>query len=189
MPTGIYGILLIFYPGVFSPLTANDVFRLTFLIAVTTFLIPVMSIGTMKLSGTISGFALEDRKERILPFMFTTIFYGITVYMFSSKFAVFEAFTLIIAAITVVIFVITLFTFKMKVSAHSAGIAGAIGILWGLKILDPEAALLIPIVGLIVLCGAVMSARMCLNAHRPVEVYLGALIGFSICFGSVMIFL
>lgn len=143
----------------------------------------------MKLSGTITSFALDNRKERIIPFAFTALFYGITVYMFTSKLGLNEVFTLIISTITAVIFVITLLTFKVKISAHSAGISGAIGFLWGLKISDPNALLLIPIVGLIVLGGAVMSSRMLLNAHKPIEVYLGALVGFLLCFGSVIMFL
>lgn len=189
MPSFIYGILLIFYPEVFSPYQPNEVLKLILLVAITTFVIPVLSLATMKLSGTITSFSLEKRKERIIPFIFTTIFYGITVYMFSSKLGIIEVFTLIITAITAVILVVTLFTFVIKVSAHSAGVAGAIGLLWGLKIQDPNALLLIPIVALIIGCGTVMSSRMYLNAHKPMEVYLGALIGFVLCFLSVLIFL
>ena len=68
---------------------------------------------------------------------------------------------------------------RIKISAHVAGIAGLVGIYIGLastSIILPEMILLY---GLIMLSGIVAASRLSLNAHNSVEIYLGALLGFS----------
>jgi len=89
----------------------------------------------------------------------------------------------------VLILTLTVFNFQIKVSAHSASIAGILGFLWGLKLNDPEIMMLYPVVTTIIAIGVVMSARLLLNAHKPIEIYLGAVLGYVICFCGAFFFL
>ena len=83
---------------------------------------------------------------------------------------------LIIAALAVVG---TVCTFFFKVSVHSLGWAGLVGIVLPLNI-AADGTLLLPTAALIVIAGVVMSARLKLNAHSPREVVIGGLSGLAI---------
>jgi hypothetical protein len=187
MPTMLFSVLLLVAPEFFSPYSFDQMKLLTVLIFVTTFVIPLLSMSTLKFTGTISSFMLEKRKERLLPFFFTVFFYAITVYMFTYRIGRIDSITLLLGTITVVILVVALMTIKIKVSAHSAGMAGGIGFLWALKLTYTDMTLLWPLLGAILITGIVMTARMFLNAHRPIEIYLGAAIGFTISFCSILL--
>lgn len=183
----LFSCLLLSAPEIFSPYSFEQMKLLIALIFVTTFVIPLLSMSTLKLTGTISSFMLEKRKERLLPFLFTVFFYGITVYMFTYRIGRVDTITLLLGAITGIIFIVALLTFKIKVSAHSAGMCGGVGFLWAIKLTYPDITLLWPLLGTILITGTVMTARMYLNAHRPVEIYLGGAIGFVLSFCSILL--
>ncbi len=82
---------------------------------------------------------------------------------------------LIIAALAVAS---TVCTFFFKISVHSVAWAGLVGIILPLN--AANSTLLLPTAVLIVIAGAVMSARLKLNAHTPREVMVGGLAGFAI---------
>jgi len=183
----LFGVLLLVGPEIFSPYSFEQMKLLIALIFVTTFVIPLLSMSTLKLTGTISSFMLEKRKERLLPFFFTVFFYGITVYMFTFRIGRLDNITLILGTITTIILVVALLTIKIKVSAHSAGMGGVIGFLWAIKMTYPDMGLLWPLLVTILISGGVMTARMYLNAHRPVEIYMGGAIGLVLSFCSVLL--
>lgn len=183
----LFCCLLLSAPEVFSPYSFDQMKLLIVLIFVTTFVIPLLSMSTLKLTGTISSFMLEKRKERLLPFFFTVFFYGITVYMFTFRIGRLDAISLILGTITAIILVVALLTIKIKVSAHSAGMGGGIGFLWAIKMTYPDMGLLWPLLGIIIITGGVMTARMYLNSHRPIEIYLGGAIGLVLSFCSIIL--
>lgn len=183
----LFSLLLLSAPEIFSPYSFDQMKLLIVLIFVTTFVVPLLSMSTLKLTGIISSFLLEKRKERLLPFLFTVFFYGITVYMFTYRIGQIDVITLLLGIITVIILVVALLTIKIKVSAHSAGMGGGIGVLWAIKLTYPDMMLLWPLLGTILITGGVMTARMYLNTHRPTEVYLGGAIGFVLSFCSILL--
>ena len=73
-------------------------------------------------------------------------------------------------------------TFLMLAIGLSAAvlIGGPLGILLFLHASLPESQLLYVVVAAIVVIGAVMSARLALQAHTPAEVYTGFLLGLVI---------
>ena len=129
---------------------------------------------------------MKERKERILPFIMITVFYGILTALFFYKVSVnvnFNKLMLIVVSLSLVAAVITFF---FKISVHSLAMGGAIGILMPLnKATDGD--LLLPVTWLIVLAGVVMSARLLLQAHTLRETLLGAAVGLSTGLAGMMI--
>ena len=189
MPGMLFSCLFIFAPEIFSPYNFAQMKLLIVFIFVTTFVIPLLGMSTLKLTGVISSFMFEKRKERLLPFFFTVFFYGVMTYMFIDKIPHMHIVTTLLGTITTIIFMLTLLTFKVKVSMHSAGMGGGVGFLWAIKLLHSEVTLLWPLLATIFITGAVMTARMYLNAHRPVEIYVGGVIGFAFSFCSILLWL
>ena len=150
--------------------------------ALLTFVLPMLSMVVLRVFGNISSIQLEDRSERLLPMAFTTVYYVLAAYVLVWKTQVPLPLAAILISITLTLIFITFATFFWKISAHSAGIWGCTGILFGLNLSYPEGELLNLMIITILLAGALSSARLYLGAHNPAQVAAGAIAGFLICF-------
>jgi membrane-associated phospholipid phosphatase len=72
--------------------------------------------------------------------------------------------------------VVTIF---YKISVHSVGIWGLIGILFALNQVSETSLLFLPLIATIVIAGVVMSSRLKLNVHNLTEVVVGSIVGFG----------
>lgn len=182
MPTIVFFVIFNFAPTLAGGVKNEGVYMLLFAIFITTFVLPLLSIGILKFSSTIPDFYMRTRQERIIPFVFISIFYAITTYMFFPKLRLNEVLIMVMAGITAIVILVTIITFFWKISVHSAGISGAVGFIMALNVLFPHTSLLYPLLALIILAGMVMSARLYLNSHHPNEVLGGCVLGFIVSF-------
>jgi membrane-associated phospholipid phosphatase len=181
MATYLYSFFAFALPVAFDPIREDDIWNFVFLLFCVTFVLPVLNIGLFKSFGTIKSFSMEERKERLMPFIFITVLYCVVTYLFYSRTPVtlkdnFVKFLLIIDALVILS---TLITFFYKVSVHSIAIWGLIGILLPLNKIADSGVLFYPMLGFIVLAGVIMSARLKLNVHTPREVMVGGMVGFA----------
>ena len=184
MTTYLFVILSIFLPGILQPVRPSLWFL--FLVFLMTFLLPSLNFIFFRVTGTIKDMQMMNRTDRIMPFTFITILYVVVTYMFYNNFHVPNVLRLM-EIITTMVIVSTVVTLFYKVSVHSVGMCGLIGILIPLNNASEEGLLLYPTIAATVLAGIVMSSRLKLNAHQLREVLYGAAIGFLIGFGGVML--
>lgn len=137
----------------------------------------------------IHSFGMEDRAERVIPFFVITAFYISVCVMMGNKMG-WDSFFVIamstIAGISLLVSVITLF---WKISVHSVSVNSMVGFLMAAMVSKVEPELLYPLLGSILAAGAVMSARLYLDAHSPAQVGWGCLLGFAISFTATWIYL
>lgn len=185
MPTILYAILLYFSPAVFGIVNTAQQWFLVLRIFITTFLIPLLSIMLLFKVRSLSSLALDDKNERFMPFLTTTLFYMVTTYLFLRQMNGYYAMIVVLTSITFSIALVTLISIFWKISAHSVGICGVAGFLFGFyqKYADPE--LFYPILAVILAAGLLMSARLYLNSHNPAQVFAGALLGLITSFTAV----
>ncbi len=188
MPTAIFAIIFYFAPEAAKPINIEQGPRLIGSIALTTILLPIISLLTLRFTSSISSFWLEDRKERVLPFFIMAVYYGATAYLLISRIPVNDFFTVILITMTLMVVVISLITIYWKISVHSTALCGLVGFILGLILKVPSAELLYPLIASILLAGTVMSARLALNAHTPGQIMGGSLVGFFMGAGSILIF-
>jgi cation transport ATPase len=184
MATYLFGLLTFTLPAALDPLKEEGHLNFIFLIFCVTFMFPALNVGIFKTFGSIRTFAMRDRHERIIPFSFITILYIVVTYLFYTRTRISFSdnhlkFLIIIDAL---VLVGTIVTYFYKVSMHSLGICGLIGILLPLNKISEDGALFYPTVATIVLAGVVMSSRLQLNVHTPREVMVGAVLGFTTSF-------
>jgi hypothetical protein len=148
----------------------------------TTFAIPALSMAMLKYTGTIKSLQLKSRKERIIPFFYITLFYGFTAYYFSEQMLVTSLTSGVFILITIMIAVAAVITLFWKISVHSLGMGGSVGILLTIVYFTPETRIKYILLGAIIVSGMVMSARLNLNAHTPSQVYFGFLLGLLVSF-------
>lgn len=149
----------------------------------TTFIIPGLGTYFLYRNGLISSLHIQNRPERSLPFFFTTICFGVTSYLLYQEQVFDRLLFYIMLLITLSVFLLYLFSFRWKISAHSVGLGGGLGILLYLHANQPESPLIYVLVIAILIIGAVMSARLALQNHTPTEVYTGFLLGFIVGLG------
>ena len=155
------------------------------LIAISTFIIPTIVSFLLLNKKVINSLHMEDKKERVLPYLFTIVFYFFTLYMLNRA-PVPPIILKFIVASTISIIMAFAINFKWKISAHMIGIGGLLGILITAALLLH--VYMLPIIGLtVIVAGLLGSSRLILNAHTPLQIYAGFFLGF-ICQFAVLYF-
>lgn len=189
MVTCLFCIFACWFPLGLDPINEKNHWGFIGLIFGITFVLPALNVSMFKAFGLIKSLSMEERRERVLPFSFVTILYVVVTYLFFIKTRVslhdnLLKFLLVADALVLVSTVVTIF---YRVSIHSIAVCGIIGILLPLNKISEDGGLFYPTIGAILAAGLVMSSRLQLNAHTPREVLVGALIGFSVSFMSMLI--
>jgi membrane-associated phospholipid phosphatase len=182
--TYLFLLFSLVFPIAFEPIKEDGILRFIFLLFCVTFILPVLMLSLLKTLGFLQNFAMEERSQRIVPFLLITVFYSAVTYVFYDRAEVslndnFLKFLIIINALVLASTLITLF---YKVSVHSISIWGFIGILIPLNKVSDTPALFIPTIACIFLAGIIMSSRLRLNVHSPAEVLAGGVVGFTTSF-------
>jgi len=128
---------------------------------------------------------MHTAKERSLPFLTTIVFHMSTFYLFSKALmpSLFPNLVLGAAFSVSMAFIINL---KWKVSIHMLGMGGIVGTIIGL-ILRYQVDATQLVMALVILSGIVGFSRLKLNAHTPLQVYVGFVLGTLILTGSVVL--
>lgn len=182
MPTLLFLILMYFMPQALQPVSGKVALLITLLIFITTFIIPVLSIIGLRSTMAISSVKLKNRAERILPFSFITIFYILTTYLFYSKIEINDLILGIFVGASIVVAFLTIITVFFKISVHAAGAGCMVGFLLSLMLIFPEHNLMCALIVVIFVSGMILSSRLYLDAHTPVEVYSGFSLGLFVSF-------
>ncbi len=152
-----------------------------------TFVLPVINLIMFRYFGTISSYTLNERTERLVPFVAIAIIYLVMIFLFYNKLPLSQNFNKLMTIVTALVVCSALITFFYKVSIHSLAAGGMIGILLPLNKAVENNALLWPTAVILVIAGLIMSARLYLNAHTFNEVFMGGLAGFLIGFFGMLI--
>ena len=184
MPTWLFSLMMVYFPAAVLPTQAWLI--IIILIFGMTFILPVLNLLFFEITGTIRSIYLPERQDRILPFIFISIVYaGITAMIFwKMNFPMVFNLMLIITCLSLLA---TVATFFFKISVHAIAGGGIAGMLLAMVIFATVGELIVPALIMLVLSGAVMSARLFLNAHDAREVGWGGVIGFMIGFAGVEI--
>ena len=136
-------------------------------------MVPGLGAYAMFRTGFIDSYEIDRREQRSKPLLFTAVCYAVTTYLFYSEPVFDQLFFFVMGVITASVFQAWFVSFFWKISAHGIGLGGALGVLLLVNKLTPEAGLLAPIVLVILVSGAVLSARLALHAHTPAQAYTG----------------
>lgn len=154
-----------------------------------TFCIPGLALAALRAIGIIPSLTMTIRNERPAPFIFLTIWYLFVSYMLYTtlRVSLMDSILKFMIILDALIVVGTIATFFAKVSIHSLGMWGLVGMLFALNVIQEDGSLLYPLIATIVLTGVVMSARLQLGAHTMKEIILGSLLGLAVSMTGVTI--
>lgn len=181
VPTLVFGLILFLVPESSSiPETFKS--SIFLLIVLSTLAIPMVTIFGLRLSGTLKSIHMVEIKDRIIPFLITTIYFLLTTYFLHDKSELDPILWQVLSVISASIVGLTAVTFFWKMSAHMTGMGGLLASVVVLSMKFPTFQALYPLLGVILLSGIVGTSRLYLNAHRPMETYMGFVYGFVLCF-------
>src|SRR5687768_9794283 len=131
IPTYFFTFLSWALPTSLEPIAPELQQKFLLFIFIVTCLLPLLNVGIFRSFGSIRSFAMPDRKERLMPFVFISLIYVAVTYMFHlhAQMNLHDNFLKFMVIIDLLVVVATLATFFFKVSVHSITIWGLIGIL------------------------------------------------------------
>jgi hypothetical protein len=173
----VYGMAIIFSAPTLLGYLPFNVKKLLFLIIlVNNVLLPVSLLPFFIQRKIISSWTISQRKERNIPLIITTILYVTTSFIIF-RFPVPVFLKSFIFTMTFLSLIVTLINFWWKISLHSVGAGALTGLvlILSLKMLTP---LEWHLISAIIASGLVLSSRLKLNNHNPLQVWTGLFTGF-----------
>ena len=154
--------------------------------AVITLVIPILLLVFMWKKGQIDSLHINDAKQRTTPYMYTLICYGFWAYFLRVTLQL-PIFLLLVAIGSMfALLAVTIINHWWKISAHLTGIGGLLGGICSFALSYSVLPFwLIIIVLLIALM--LMYARLYLNAHTPMQVVCGFILGLLSTFIPTLI--
>jgi membrane-associated phospholipid phosphatase len=181
VPTLVFGLIFFVVPESTS-LPTESKMGIFYLVVLSTLVIPMITIFGLRLSGTLKSLHMETIQDRLIPFSITSTYYLLTLYFIYDKSDFDPILWKSLGIITFAIIILTFVTFFWKISAHMTGMGGLMAVVLVLGFKFPNFKALYPLLLSITLTGVVGTSRLYLTAHRPIEVYVGLIFGFIVCF-------
>ena len=172
----LYGLLILFSAPTFLGYLPFTIKRILFIIVlINNVLIPLTLLPFFRYRNVISSYKIEERTERIIPLLTTSILYSATsfiVFRFQVPFLI-KSFFL---ATSILAVVVTFINFWWKISIHAvgAGALTAVVFVLSIKLYTPLTWYL---TGIILAGGLILSSRLRLNSHNPSQVWFGYFTG------------
>jgi hypothetical protein len=172
----LYGMVIIFSaPTLFGYLPFAVKKLLLLIVLIDNVILPISLLPFFKHKNLIGSWTLNERIERNIPLAISAVLYSVTSFiLFKLPIPLFlKSFILSVCLLSIII---TLINLWWKISLHSVGV----GVLFSLVIIlafKMYVSLLWFLIPVIIVGGLVLSSRLRLNAHNPLQVWLGFLTG------------
>jgi hypothetical protein len=175
----LYTLLILlnldFYTAMYLSLRAK--ISITILIAISTFILPALSIVILKKTGFVSSIDLFKRKERTIPYIITAGFYYIAFHSLSAL-KLPSLIPLLLFGGMISILFSMIINFFWKISAHMMAMGGITGLFAGLSMIYSIDILML-LLFLIIISGAVAWSRIKLESHTVSQVFAGYALGIA----------
>jgi hypothetical protein len=173
----LYGMIIIFAaPTLLGYLPFNIMKLLFLIILVNNVLLPISLLPFFVHQHIISSYSINERKERNIPLIISTVLYGTSSYIIF-RFPIHVFLKSFIFATAFLSLIVTVINFRWKISLHSVGSGALIALvlILSVKMLTPLQWYLI---AAFIAAGLTLSSRLELNLHSPQQVWVGLLTGF-----------
>jgi len=153
-------------------------------VGLATFVFPLINLFFLKQARIITSYGLMIRRERIAPVVTSLVYFALGYYLLLKGSLPVVLYSMYLGAVISVVLALII-TLRWKISMHAIGISGVLGSIYGL--FKVHEFVHVPLlVALILATGWVMTARIALQAHTPMQVYAGAALGFVVTWLSVV---
>jgi len=176
MPFYALFILFRLNPYLLVTVSAQLQWTIFAIVILNTIVIPLFITYMLFSKGWVRTFDMEDREERIIPYITNALCLLLAYYMMKKLQAPNLVCLMMLGAVAAVV-VAVIVNLRWKISIHMIGLGGLTGLFFGLStvlLVD----LHLPILLSILAAGILGTARLSLGAHHPAQVYAGFFVGF-----------
>lgn len=185
MPT--YAILIMFQAGSVVAFIPWEVKKYVLMVVVAnTLILPMMLLPFFVKRKMAKDYKFSDRKERILPLLFTFLLYAFTFYFLGGLPIpkIIKLFMLGSAAAVLLTFVVNFF---WKISIHMVGIGGLVGITLFIIFKMFSSLMGFLLIGLL-FSGVIGTSRLYLGEHDIKQIAGGYMLGMGVLLVTVSLF-
>lgn len=169
--------VLIYFIFVSQSISQKQQLLLLALVFGITYVIPVLTLITLKSLGIIRDFQVTSIRERRMPVLLMMLLFYLLGNQLAGITYLRDLGLLFYGTSISLLFVYLLFAFQLKTSLHLLSMGSAVGFF--LVIMNTYSLSLMPIIMVfILLSGLLASSRLYLNAHDSKEVFIGFSLGF-----------
>lgn len=175
-----YSLLIIFNMNSYVALIIPAEYRqmIVGIILVTTFLFPALFILILYKRKIIKTLHMDQREERIIPLLITSIFYFLAFNLIR-RLQIDDLYARLFLGSFISVILALIISLTWKISMHMIGVGGMVGALIGV-VQSVQVDMMLWVVGAILISGLTGFARLKVNAHNPLQVYAGFLAGLLI---------
>lgn len=175
-----YALLVMMNLQIYSILVMPIKYRyiIVAFVFLTTFVLPSLIIFILLKVGKIKSLEMHSRQERIIPLIIIAAAFYSTYYMLKQT-SLTGIMALFMIGATMLVLISLVINYISKISLHMTAWGGMFGVFLGFAI-SHNYNLTAILFAILLILGVVGSARLKLDAHRPVQVYSGFLLGAGI---------
>ena len=148
---------------------------------VLTTLIPIILILILRKRGTISSIYIDEAHERTIPYIYTFICFGFWCYFVGATLKMPTVWLVVAIGATIALLFVTIINHWWKISAHLTALGGLLGGICSLALYYSTLPTTL-IIGIMIISLLLMCARIYLNAHTPLQVICGFVLGILCTF-------
>jgi len=186
MPT--YGVFLVLWVSVLCLLPYGTRVAVLLICMGITCILPLIFLSVLRHFKLVKNLHVDIREQRFIPYLFTVLCYAVAAYYLYYCHSP-QWFVMFMVGSAITVLLMALINLKWKISAHMAGIGGVVALLYQLHVQGLSAFdLLWLLCFVIIVAGALGSARLALRRHGMWQVLAGAVLGF-LCVSLTMRFL
>lgn len=174
----LIGLVIILNSGIYSVELPGEFKNYLYLMTgLCTLVLPLSFLPVLIYFQYVKEFTISERRERLIPLFFTTIcFYA--GYYFVSRFSPVKVINLFLLSSTMVVLLLLIISLFWKISIHSAGIGGIMGLIIILSA-SYSVDMTFFMSATVLLSGIIITARLLLNKHTLAELLTGYLVGIA----------
>ncbi len=178
IPTYLY-IILLHLPVYFSLVLPTEIRWLIIgMIFITTGILPSLFIFFLFKRGLVASLNLETKEERTFPYLISVVFYYLAYYLLR-RLQLSPFLYYIMAGTAFLVILVLVINLFWKISSHTTAIGALLGTIIGTSYFL-EMYLINWILLITLISGLVGFARLKENAHSPLQVYAGFVVGFAV---------
>ena len=181
----LYAIYLIFNSNTFLDFTPFTLVKAIYMIVfITTILLPISCLPLLKSYSLISSYSLTERKDRMIPLALAILSYSLGFYLLM-KLPGTNIFARLQLAGIISLTLLLIISYWWKISLHMAGIGGLCALIFTFSIRF-SASLRTMFMMAILAAGLLAFSRLKLEVHKPTQIYVGFLLGFTVVGGTFL---
>ena len=170
-------VIIIYLSPYFAIFIAPPIAKITTLtMLLLTLTCPISATLYFIRKKNITSLHIEDRQQRQVPLTYTLLFYTLTCSVLKFIPGIPLVIYFFVLGTTLAILAALIINFSWKISTHMIGIGCVVGMIIGLSY-NLKAPLDLYILSAVFLAGMIAYARLKLNAHSPLQVFIGFLVG------------